>query len=137
MYPTVSNVFTATTFEIRKKEMRNDVHILKWRILPHTVFSLEYERSLNFESKLSSCQFFKKQRNEFIFYNYATCFRSFFGRHWRLKKGISKLSDLYLPLNSFCCQNLLMINSFLLKNKEGHFNTQCVLRGPILRRKKC
>ena len=25
MYPTVSNVFTATTFEIRKKEMRNDV----------------------------------------------------------------------------------------------------------------
>ena len=25
MYPTVTNVFTATTFEIRKKEMRNDV----------------------------------------------------------------------------------------------------------------
>ena len=36
----------------------------------------------------------KKRTNEFIFYYYATCVCSFFGRNWRLQKGISKLSDI-------------------------------------------
>ena len=51
-------------------------------------------RSVDFESKLSSHDFFQKTNEWIHFYYYVTCFRSFFGRNWRLQKDISKLSDL-------------------------------------------
>ena len=39
-------------------------------------------------------EFFRKTSEWICFYYYATCFYSFFGRNWRLRKGIWKLSDL-------------------------------------------
>ena len=44
---------------------------------------------------------FSKTNQWIHFYYYAICFRAFFGRNWRLQKGISKLSDLYFMLFSF------------------------------------
>ena len=54
-----------------------------------------YQRSVNFEDKLSSREFFQKMIKWIRFYYYATYFRSFFWRNWRRQKDISKLPDLY------------------------------------------
>ena len=46
----------------------------------------ELYRSVNFESKLSSCEFFQRTNIWICFHYYATCFRLFFGRNWGLQR---------------------------------------------------
>ena len=59
-----------------------------------------YWRSLNFESKSSSREFFQKTNKWIHFYYYGTWFRSYFGRNWSQQKDIFKSSDLQ-KLNKF------------------------------------
>ena len=61
-----------------------------WKNLPH---GLDFYL-VNFKSKLSRREFFQKQTNEFVLTSMGRVFICFFGRNWRLQKGISKLSYL-------------------------------------------
>ena len=71
---------------------------------------------------------FSKTNQWIHFYYYAICFRAFFGRNWRLQKGISKLSDLYFMLFSFhfFIEGLFLICEYL--NRKFIFIWSSILR---------
>ena len=81
---------------IRKNTHSSPLFFLRLflRLFSFNLLTHFFWRSVNFESKLSSSEFFQKTNEWIQLYYYATCFCSFLGRNWRHQKDITKSPDL-------------------------------------------